>query len=411
MHRPLRHPLPATVQPQAPQGARLTIRKMATAVVMACGLTAMSSGEAFASHVSCGETITADTTLHSDLRDCPGNGIVIGANTITLDLNGHTIDGDGEPSCSETEVCDLGVDNTAGHNGVTIKDGSIREFATGILVVGARDNRLSRLSSSKNLFGGLLIVGSQRTQVERSSIFTNGLSTDEAGMIVFDSQDSRIQRNTVAYNGDIGMLFIDSDNNQAERNSVYGNPEAGLIFTGNGNSVSRNRVFRNGDNVIVFGNDNTIIDNDLADAVGCPDGCGSGISLEGGERNVIARNAVRRTSHDGIRIAAFDPERPTLHTLVRDNRVRDATNDAISVATTGDGAVTGTLVDRNRAIGAGDDGLDIRSATTTLSSNLASHNGDLGIDAVPGVTDGGGNKAHANGNAAQCTGVACSKLT
>lgn len=407
MHRPISNPQHATVQPQTPRSARRTIRVTAT-IVVAGALIGMINGEAFASHVSCGETITADTKLHSDLRDCPGNGIVIGSSNITLDLNGHTIDGDGAPSCSEIEVCDLGVDNTAGHNGVTINDGSIREFATGIFVAGASDNRLTRLTSSKNLFGGLLLVGSLRTHVERSVITANGLSTDEAGMIVFDSQDSHIQRNTVADNGDIGMLFINSDNNRAEGNSVFDNPEAGLIFTGNRNSVSRNRVFRNGDNVIVFGNDNTVIDNDLADAVGCPDGCGSGISLEGGERNVIARNVVRRSLHDGIRIAAFDPTTPTLHTVVRDNRVHSASDDAISVATTGDGAVNGTLVDRNRAIGSGDDGLDIRSTTTTLSANRALRNADLGIDAVLGVTDGGDNKAHANGNSAQCAGVACS---
>ncbi len=45
--------------------------------------------------VRCGATITADTTLHHDLLDCPGNGIVIGADHITLDLNGHTVDGAG----------------------------------------------------------------------------------------------------------------------------------------------------------------------------------------------------------------------------------------------------------------------------------------------------------------------------
>jgi hypothetical protein len=41
--------------------------------------------------------ITTDTTLDSDLLDCPGHGIVIGAPGITLDLNGHTVDGDGDP--------------------------------------------------------------------------------------------------------------------------------------------------------------------------------------------------------------------------------------------------------------------------------------------------------------------------
>ena len=66
-----------------------------------------------------------------------------------------------------------------------------------------------------------------------------------------------------------------------------------------------------------------------------------------------------------------------------------------------------TLLERNIATGAGDDGIDVRNAATTLSRNLALDNADLGIEAVPGVTDGGGNRANANGNAAQCTNVAC----
>jgi hypothetical protein len=34
-------------------------------------------------------------------------------------------------------------------------------------------------------------------------------------------------------------------------------------------------------------------------------------------------------------------------------------------------------------------------------------NGDLGIEAVPGVIDGGGNHAHGNGNPGQCTNISC----
>jgi hypothetical protein len=60
--------------------------------------------------VSCGDTITADTTLDTDLVDCPNNGIVIGADDITLDLNGHTIDGNDAlvDTCPEGEFCNLG---------------------------------------------------------------------------------------------------------------------------------------------------------------------------------------------------------------------------------------------------------------------------------------------------------------
>ena len=52
---------------------------------------------------SCGDVITQDTTLDSDLIDCPGDGVVIGASGITLDLAGHTIDG--LPGGRATRAC------------------------------------------------------------------------------------------------------------------------------------------------------------------------------------------------------------------------------------------------------------------------------------------------------------------
>ena len=46
-------------------------------------------------------------------------------------------------------------------------------------------------------------------------------------------------------------------------------------------------------------------------------------------------------------------------------------------------------------------------ADTTLTRNTANRNHDLGIEAVLGVIDGGGNHAAGNGNPAQCTNVIC----
>ena len=43
-----------------------------------------------------------------------------------------------------------------------------------------------------------------------------------------------------------------------------------------------------------------------------------------------------------------------------------------------------------------------------MTRNTANDNRDLGIEAVPGVIDGGGNRASGNGNVLQCTSVACS---
>jgi hypothetical protein len=38
---------------------------------------------------------------------------------------------------------------------------------------------------------------------------------------------------------------------------------------------------------------------------------------------------------------------------------------------------------------------------------MTERNADLGIEAVPGVTDGGGNRATGNGNPLQCVSITC----
>jgi large repetitive protein len=373
-------------------------------LVLGCCL-AVGAGPAFASHVSCGDIITSDTRLDSNLTNCPANGIVIGADGITLDLNGHTIDGDGVLGCDEFYACDFGVDNTAGHDGVTIKNGSIREFATAVFVLDASDNRLRRLSASHNILGGLLLIAAPGARIEHNTISGNGLTTDQAGLIVFDSSEIRIDGNAVRDNGDIGMFLIGLSDSQVERNSLSGNPEAGMILDGSGNEVNGNRVSGNGDGLVFTGDSNIVVRNHVSDTTGCPDGCGFGISLEGGTSNLIAHNVVTRARGAGIRVADFESEGgpPAIDNVVRRNLVRDSEIDGLLVEVT----ATDTLLERNIAIGAGDDGIDVDSAATRLSRNLLLRNGDLGIEAVPGVIDGGGNQAHGNGNPAQCTNISC----
>ncbi len=95
---------------------------------------------------------------------------------------------------------------------------------------------------------------------------------------------------------------------------------------------------------------------------------------------------------------------PTVGNVVRLNQVREAGTDGMSIGS----AAADTLLERNFAEGAGDNGFDVQGAATTLTENTANHNDDLGIAAVPGVSDGGGNRASGNGNPLQCTNVFCS---
>src|SRR5215469_4973602 len=117
-------------------GWKAALARLGVAALLAGGLTVIPGGLAQASVLHCGDVITANTRLGSDLVNCPDNGLVIGADNITLDLNGHVIDGDGTPvpSCPPDTPCDIGVANWAGHSHVTIEGGSIRQFDVGVSV-------------------------------------------------------------------------------------------------------------------------------------------------------------------------------------------------------------------------------------------------------------------------------------
>jgi hypothetical protein len=160
---------------------RIREASMILALVAVC--LALSAGQASANHVGCGDTITADTTLDGDLLDCPSNGILIGADGISLDLNGHTIEGDGEltEDCPEGEPCDLGV-LSDGHAGVTIRDGSVRGFAVAAIIGGAPDNRLLHLSLTGSTFPGVIVFESSGLRFERNTVTANGLETDGEGL-------------------------------------------------------------------------------------------------------------------------------------------------------------------------------------------------------------------------------------
>src|SRR5438034_4577316 len=81
--------------------AHVARSRLATVMFAASALAVLGVGPAFgqaAASVQCGAVITTDTTLTADLVNCAGNGLVVGADDITLNLNGHTVSGDGTPA-------------------------------------------------------------------------------------------------------------------------------------------------------------------------------------------------------------------------------------------------------------------------------------------------------------------------
>jgi parallel beta-helix repeat protein len=368
----------------------------AIVVLGIAGLFALGVGDASASHVSCGDEITADTTLDSDLANCPNNGVLIGADDITLDLNGHTIDGDGTEfaGCTKGAICDTGVAND-GHNGVTVRDGRVREFAVGVLVGGARENRVLKIVASRHAFFGVVVGGSARSVIRDSSLSRN-IAPEGDGLGVFASDRIRIVHNRIRRNPGPGIHLAESAENLIERNVFSRNGPAILIEDANRNRVQRNGVRRGGGIIVAPGNGNVIVRNRLSRAV-------DSISVEGGSGNLVAGNVVANTPTVGIRLGFVHPPIGGDHNVVRGNVVRGGGDDGFVVTAKDDHSV----LKRNVARRNQRDGFDIASKSVKLADNLAVRNGSVGIEAVAGVTDGGGNRAHGNGGSAQCINIAC----
>jgi parallel beta-helix repeat protein len=385
--------MPAKLRPRTPPAVLVSL---ATVVALAAtGAMALGGGPSSASHVSCGDMITADTTLDSDLTGCPSNGIVIGADDITLDLNGHTIAGDGEPvrRCPRREFCDTGVVND-GHDGVTVRGGSVREFCAGVFIGRAHQNQVVGVSSSRNRFFGFVIAESSRSVV-RNSAGNDNPQPDGDGIGIFASRRLRIVGNAFRRNA-LGMHVEDSTDVVIEGNRFSRNADMGILMEANRNQVRGNRCSRNGECIVVApGNRNVVAGNRSFRDNG-------GIAIEKGRGNLVARNVVLHARWEGILLGINEPPIGGAANIARGNLVRRGRNGFLVAENDRDGVLR-----RNTAIGAADDGFDVESNSATLRGNRALRNGDLGIEAVRSVLDAGGNSARQNGDPRRCTHIRC----
>jgi hypothetical protein len=347
-------------------------RHLALVVVLAAALClSLLTEGAIANHVACGDVITQDTTLDSDLLSCPSDGVVIGAPHVTIDLAGHVIDGPDPPvSC-----CDDGpdgVNNRAGHDHVTIRNGTIREFQHGVSIGGHRPG-ISRSPSTGNVVRDLVISSNR------------GIAASEAGDVLLERNSLVTRTFAIAFlNVSLGTIR----RNVTDSIPPLGHGAALIVQSAAGGSAHDNLVERNtvthGD-IDVFGNANVVVANEVSL------GLDAGIGVLG-TGTVVAKNLVRGNTAG---IVVFGDHRIEKNELVGNG------SDGIRVETGQSELV------HNVARGNGDDGIEVESPGTRVAKNTADGNGDLGIFAVPGVIDGGGNKAAGNGDPLQCLNVFC----
>jgi len=233
---------------------------------------------AAAAPVTCGQTITVSTVLDGNVGPC-ATGVTIGADNITLDLNGFTISG--TPAAGDGP----GV-NLVGRTGVTVKGGTVTQFDAGVAITGGSGNTVMSMTVLNNRGSTVSDFGD--------------------GIAMFQSNANHIINNEVRNNGPYdGIGMVTSNFNVVDSNKIYDNNQsatntAGIRVENIGQTPS---------------NDNTLTNNQVVNS-------GTfGIEVfAGGSRNLIKGNQVVGNALDGITVFAGGHDNVIQENLVRSNR-------------------------------------------------------------------------------------------
>jgi hypothetical protein len=379
--------------------------------------------------LQCGSTITTSTVLQADITGCTGDGLAVTGNHVTLDLNGHTVSGDGIPN---TNGFDVGLRVTG--TDVRVRNGSVSAFDRGLLAVSSPGLRVGGLATHDNSNRGIMVdQQSDGARIEHNSSSDNGAS----GIAVVASNNARVTHNRSVRNpggvrldtadgafvadndlsaDTFGVLIEpDADANTVTRNAMVADIEGGVVIGfSNDNVVTHNHMTQGGNGVITESADRTVItDNVVTHSIAtlCV-GCGIAVQIYGND-NVVARNTLVDSPRYGIELDDFqDPgHSPVSGNVLRDNVV-DQSGIGIAIGSEAGGVVLGTVIARNVVTRAATDGIQLVGPSTgletsTLTRNVANRNGGFGIVTVPGTIDGGGNRASGNGNPLQCLNIVC----
>ncbi|MFC4108395.1 NosD domain-containing protein [Micromonospora zhanjiangensis] len=211
--------------------------------------------------VACGATLTASVTLRADLN-CTGDGLIVGADGVTVNLNGHVIGG------PRTGV-GTGIATTSHHN-VRITNGTVHSFGRGVALSNVNGATLTNVqllyngltaSSVTNLriTGGLItdpptgpVVSVQNTvtvSIDRVEVLGDMFFTYTAGVSISNST-LHIGNLGFATTGQVAIrnnLLTDRviTLSQAGNTAITGNDSAGggiSVALSNGVLVQNNRL-------------------------------------------------------------------------------------------------------------------------------------------------------------------------
>lgn len=241
--------------------------------------------------------IAGDIEHHGSSGIC----IRIRANDVTIDGNGHTIEGSRIYNSFGVSIDDV--------RNVRIEDLAVTDMFTGFNVVGSRVRLEDVIASGNSGSGVLMNPDSERCTVRNSDLSNN----DGAGIAAVSSDRHLFSDNTVDDNSRNGILFRQGCSRcTVRRNSASRNEEGGITAWegGDRNRIFDNVVESNGLDGISINEFNPEPAGDLSIQQNAANGNGrDGIYLRQVDGSRVIRNTARRNGDDGIELDAADENR------------------------------------------------------------------------------------------------------
>ena len=187
---------------------------------------------------SCGQVITRDVILLKDI-ECPGVGMIVGTDGITINLNNHRVSLANNTDTSRIpEVEAIGI-LVPGQKNVTIRGpGIIKGFDKAIEFAGSGRGYVLDLKLIDNNIG-LSLKASDEITIYRSFIEGNTI-----GIASQSSRDGFIMSNQVSQNTNEGIVLMDSKYFMIGANSLIGNGNIGIFLdvSSFNNTISSNNI-------------------------------------------------------------------------------------------------------------------------------------------------------------------------
>jgi len=254
--------------------------------LIACGGVESSSGpsadvggdpafDAAITTIACGATLLEDLRLEEDLI-CAGDGIIVGADGIKINLNGHSITGPGIGNgILVRDLHDITIFGgtvqgfqagimVATSAGVVIKDNHFTQNREAVFLAGASGNVVKANVMWQNRLRGIMIRPSGSGALSTDNDIKDNILTDNAsGILVFGQPGNSFKSNTITGSRTAALdLLVGASGNEFKDNLLASSAVAIRFSTGwSGNVFKDNTIQQNTCGTQGPGTANTFIGN------------------------------------------------------------------------------------------------------------------------------------------------------